>query len=118
MAEEAKKLYYGSPRPVRVIEGKDGIVYATNSQGNALMMAISRARGVRSSRIVNDNGTYRLLIQEGYPSQKNVYVYQVSPEGFEPTDNPLILSKRGTVTPIGNVEKIAIEGYKHYFMKE
>lgn len=115
--DQQQALYVGVARMARELSGRGGgLLFATPYRGYALMMAIGKARGVETSKIVKEQGEYKLHILGGYPRQREVYVYRVSPEGFVPTGIPELLSKEGAATPLGEVERIVINDWKHYFL--
>ena len=125
----SKFLYHGSRREIkgdRLLprqatdlgerpENLHKAVYSTDIKELAITMAILGSRGVNSSSLGFDKKSLG-IIYEGWPTQKNVYLYTLPTKTFKQEGPRHQYYSTDPVKPI-KIEKLVVQDYLHLVRK-
>lgn len=129
--KQQKILYHGSPKkligtklipkkPTDLEKEKENLyegIYATDIKELAIAMAIICSKGVRGSGVNFSKEKAKGIIYQGWPEQKEVYLYSLPSKTFKMTGkikHQFVSSK--PVKPI-KIEKVLIKDYENLIRK-
>ena len=88
-------------------------IYATDVKNHAIIMAILGSKGVEYSSLAISDPDAKGIVFKGWPEQKEVFVYDLSPRSFKRTgENSHQWVSLEAVKP-KMIEKIKVEDYIH-----